>query len=249
MSPPPPVDEGAAGASSRWFLQGFAASFSVPGFVLFATFIGYGGLLRDIGFPIGAGVVSTFLVWALPAQVILVGGLAAGSPLPALAIAVCLSGVRLLPMVVSILPLLKGERPRLWREILCAHFVAVTMWVEGLRLLPPLPLHGRPAFGIGLGVGLTLTSMIATLAGFYLADALPAPLAIALLLLTPISFAILLVRNARGATDWLAISLGAVIAPFGIYLPGGLDLFWAGIGGGTIAFLIGCRLDGRRRPS
>lgn len=230
----------------RWFARGMRAAISTPGLVLVATFVGFGGLLHDLGFPIMAGVLSTLLVWALPAQVILVGGLAAGASLPALAVAVCLSGVRLLPMVVSLMPLMRGPKPRLASEILCAHFVAVTMWVEGFRLLPGVAPEGRPGFAAGLGFGLTLLSMTGTALGFYLTHALPGPLAIALLLLTPISFTILLVRNARKAVDWMAIGFGTAIAPLAANSPGGLDLFWAGVGGGTLAFFLSRHLAGRR---
>ena len=222
----------------RWFFQGVWASFSVPGCVLVATFIGFGGLLHDIGFPIGAGVLSTVLIWALPAQVILVGGVASGASLPTLAIAVCLSGVRLMPMVVSLMPLMRGSKPRLLSELVCAHFVAVTMWVEGFRLLPKVEADGRPAFAIGLGAGLTTISAAGTALGFFLTHNLPGPLAVALLLLTPISFAILLVRNSRTPVDWLAIGFGAVLSPLVANSSGGLDLFWSGVGGGTLAFLI-----------
>lgn len=229
-----------------WFLRGMRAAVSTPGLVLVATFIGFGGLLHDLGFPILAGLLSTLLVWALPAQVILVGGLAAGASLPALAVAVCLSGVRLLPMVVSLMPLMRGPRPRLLSELICAHFVAVTMWAEGFRLLPKVAPEGRPAYAAGLGFGLTLLSMAGTAIGFYLTGALPGPLAVALLLLTPISFAILLVRNARRPVDWLAIGLGTSISPLVANSPGGLDLFWAGVGGGTLAFFIARLLPERR---
>jgi len=222
----------------RWFLQGMWAAVSVPGVVLIATFIGFGGLLHDVGFPIGAGLLSTVLIWALPAQVILIGGVASGASLPTLAVAVCLSGVRLMPMVVSLMPLMRGPKPRLLSEIISAHFVAVTMWVEGFRLLPKVEIAGRPAFATGLGVGLCALSTAATALGFYLTHNLPGPLAVALLLLTPISFAILLVRNSSAPVDWLAIGFGAVLSPLVANSPGGLDLFWSGVGGGTLAFLI-----------
>lgn len=212
---------------------------SAPGIVLFATYVGFGGLAHGIGFPLVATLLSTLLVWALPAQVILLGGLAAGNSLPAIALAVCLSGVRLLPMVVAILPLLRGRRARLGMELAGAHFVAVTMWAEGFRLLPAVPAAGRPMFGIGLGCGLVAMSTIGTGLGYQLTGALPGPLAVALLLLTPISFSILLVRNAATRTDWLAIALGLALAPLVAGAPGGLDLFWSGVGGGTLAFVIG----------
>jgi hypothetical protein len=110
------------------------------------------------------------------------------------------------------------------------------MWVEGFRLLPKVPVAGRPSFTIGLGSGLIAISVAGNLAGFFLTDSLPGPLSVALLLLTPISFSILLVRNAKAHVDWLAIALGAALSPLVIGSPGGLDLFWSGVGGGTLAF-------------
>ncbi|MDF2618464.1 MAG: AzlC family protein [Xanthobacteraceae bacterium] len=242
--PDPPVPVPVRPA--QCFARGLLGALSVPGFVLVATFVGFGGLLHDLSFPLGAGLLSTLLVWALPAQVILIGGLAAGAPLPALAVAVCLSGVRLMPMVVSLMPLMRGPRPRLSTELLCAHFVAVTLWVEGFRLLPKVAPEGRPAYACGLGSGLIALSMAGTAIGFYLTHTLPGPFAIALLLLTPISFTILLVRNAREPVDWLAIVLGAGMSPLAVNAPGGLDLFWAGVGGGTLAFLIARYMPRRR---
>ncbi|WP_248310402.1 AzlC family ABC transporter permease [Bosea sp. 117] len=242
---PPSESDAAATPTGLWLLRGLRGSLSVPAAVLFATFVGFGGLLHDVGFPVGAGVLSTFLVWALPAQVILIGGLASGTPLPALAVAVCLSGVRLLPMVVAVMPLMRGRRPRLLTEIVCAHFVAVTLWVEAFRLLPGVPSVGRPPYALGLGLGLVGQSMAGTAIGYYLTGGLPGPLAVALLLLTPISFTILLVRNARQTVDWLAIAFGAGLAPLVVGSAGGLDLFWSGVGGGTLAFFA-ARLMERR---
>ncbi|MBS7540881.1 AzlC family ABC transporter permease [Ancylobacter lacus] len=212
---------------------------AVPGLVLIAAYIGFGGLAHGLGLAFLPTLASTLFVWALPAQVILVGGLGDGTALPALALAVGLSGVRLLPMVVSLMPLMRGRRPRLWLELICAHFVAVTMWVEALRQLPPVPTEGRPAYALGLGAGLTLMCVAGTTIGFYLMSSLPGPLAVGLLMLTPISFSILLVRNAAVPMDWFAIAAGTVLAPLVAGSPGGLDLFWSGVGGGTIAFLAG----------
>lgn len=235
-----PASGDATGVSRfTYFLRGVRGALSAPGLVLSVTFVGFGGLLHDVGFPLGAGLLSTMLVWALPAQVILVGGFTSGAALPSVAVAVCLSGVRLMPMVVAIMPMIRGRRTGLLTELVCAHFIAVTVWVEGLRLLPAVPMEGRPSFVMGLGSGLISISAIGTAAGYLLSGTLPGPLSVALLLLTPISFAILLVRNAQTSVDWLAIGLGTVLSPLVVGSPGGLDLFWSGVGGGTLAFFIG----------
>ena len=108
---------------------------------------------HDFGFSVAGRVASTLLVWAGPAQVILISTLGAGASLIEVAIAVGLSGVRLLPMVVAMLPMIKRPDTRAWKLMLPAHFTAVSMWVEAMRLLPKLPRENRIAFCNGLGTG------------------------------------------------------------------------------------------------
>lgn len=234
----------------RWFLRGVRHAVSMPGLVLFASYVGYGALLQGVDFPILAGVLSTYLIWALPAQVILVGGLAAGTALPALALAVMLSSIRFLPMVVAIAPYMRGPRRSLLQELFCAHYVAMTVWVEGLRLLPHMPGEGRVPFTLGLGNMLIFQSMIATAVGFYMAGEVPPPVAAGLLFLTPLFFSIVLVRGATAALDWMSLAAGVLLIPVVQYfsLGDGLDLMVAGIGGGTATYAIDrIFLRGRRK--
>jgi len=221
------------------------AALSVPCLVLFFSYLGFGGLLQGVGFPLVAGVLSTILIWALPAQIILIGGLTTGTSLIAIALAVGLSSLRLLPMVVSIVPYLRGTRRNVAAELYAAHFVAMTVWVEGIRLFPTLPREGRLPFALGLGHTLLLTSVTGTIAGYFLAGELPPPLAAGLLFLTPVSFTILMVRGAREATDWIALGAGLLTAPLVAGMSGGADLMISGVGGGTFAYLVGRML--RRR--
>jgi predicted branched-subunit amino acid permease len=84
-----------------------AASRSVFLLVLSGTYVSIGALAHGLGFSLLWVVLSTVLIWAAPAQVILVSALGAGaSPLEA-GLAVGLSAVRLLPMVIALLPVLK----------------------------------------------------------------------------------------------------------------------------------------------
>src|SRR5664280_739218 len=100
--------------------------------VLAGTYFGMGALAHD--FALGAWwfALSTLLVWASPAQVILVSALGAGAAPIEVAIAVGLSGIRLFPMVVALLPLLRGPSTRLRELLLPTHFTSVSMWVESV---------------------------------------------------------------------------------------------------------------------
>jgi predicted branched-subunit amino acid permease len=220
------------------FLRGFAAAWRSPfAYVLFGTFVGIGALGHDFGFSPLWMVLSTALIWAAPAQVILISALGTGTGAIEAAIAVTLSGVRLLPMVVALLPMLRTEGTRTRDLLLPAHFTAISMWVEALRLLPSLPRGERIAFCNGLSVGLALSAVLATAAGFYLAGSLPPLYAAALLFLTPLSFTVSLVRNSHLLVDRLAFVFGIVLGPLLAVLNVNLDLLWSGVIGGTLAYL------------
>jgi predicted branched-subunit amino acid permease len=215
-----------------------AAATSVQGLVLFAAMVGFGGLCRDIGFPIGAAMLSSVLIWALPAQVLVVGGYAAGNAAPVIALAVALSSIRLFPMTAALMPYLRGRSSGIGVQFLAAHFVAVTAWIEGMRRLPGTPFEGRLPFFFGIGCLLLVSATAATLIGFLLAGTLPRSLAIGLLFLTPLSFLIQLSHNARDLVDRLALVFGLILAPLLAEIGGRLDLLWTGLIGGTAAWAV-----------
>jgi predicted branched-subunit amino acid permease len=210
---------------------------SVQGIVLFASYIGFGGLCADIGVPLGAAAFSTFLIAALPSQLLLVGGYTSGTAALVIALAVLLSAARLLPSVVTLLPLLRG-RGRFWVQLFASHFVAVTVWVESRRLLPPLAREARLPFYFGLVTLFNVSCVTATVIGFLLAGQLPRALAIGLTFLTPISFLLALTRNSRDLVDYLSLAFGLVLAPVFVEFGGRFDLLWTGLAGGAAASLI-----------
>lgn len=222
-----------------WYWRGVRAAItSVQGIVLFAGFIGFGGLIRDVGFPLGAAVLSTLVVWALPAQLIIVGGFTAGNPIPVIALAVGLSSVRFFPMVASIMPMIRGKSG-LGTQLLVSHFVAVSAWVESIRLMPAVPVDARIPFFFGLSNMFLFGSIGATFGGYLLAGTLPQALANGLIFLTPISFLLQLIRNARDSVDWIALGLGLLLAPIFAQFGGNFDLLWIGLIGGCVAYGVG----------
>jgi predicted branched-subunit amino acid permease len=202
------------------------------------TYVGIGALAQDFGFSPLWVALSTVLVWAAPAQVILVSTLGAGAALIEVALAVGLSAIRLLPMVVALLPVLRDRDTRPSSLILPAHFTAASMWVECLRLAPTIPRAQRVAFSNGLGVGFNIAAQIGGLIGFILAARLPDVLTATLLFLTPVTFLVSTARNARMLVDRLALGFGLVLAPALTHFEIGLDLMWTGIIAGTAAYGI-----------
>jgi predicted branched-subunit amino acid permease len=226
-------------SSAAAFFEGLLASFrSVFILVLIGTYVGIGALAHDYGFSLPWVLLSTTLMWAGPAQVILVSALGTGAALFEVGLAVCLSAVRFLPMVVSLLPLIRGPETRSRDLLLPAHFTAASMWVECFRLLPPLARERRIAFCNGLGLGFMLSGHVGSIIGFYLAASLPVLLTAALLFLTPMSFLVSTARNSSTLVNQLALGFGLVVSPLLSYFQIGLDLMWTGIIAGTAAYAI-----------
>jgi predicted branched-subunit amino acid permease len=230
LEPPPP-------SSAAVYLAGIRAALtSVFSLVLIGTYLGIGALAHDYGFSLFWVFLSTVLLWAGPAQVILISTLGTGGALIEAAIATGVSGVRFLPMVVSLLPLVRGPKTRTADLVVTAHFTAVSVWIESLRLLPAMPREQRLAFCNGMAMGYMIPGQIGTVAGFYLAASLPVLFTAALLFLTPMSFLVSTARNSRMLLDRLALGLGLIVSPILAYGQVGLDLMWTGLIAGTVAY-------------
>ena len=204
--------------------------------VLFATYLGIGALAHDTHFSLGWALASTAFVWAGPAQIILISTLGSGATVVQAAIAVAVSGIRLFPMVVSVLPMMRTRETKRRHLVLAAHFIAVTLWVECYRLLPQVPRNRRIAFTHGLGVGLLSVCLVATAIGYGLAANLPQLFGAAILLLTPLAFLLSTARNCRQLADILALGLGLALYPFAATLHSGVDILISGVSAGTIAY-------------
>jgi len=226
-------------SSSAAFFGGMASSLTSVFFpVMIGTFVGIGALAHGFGFSFWWLATSTVVVWAGPAQVILMSALGSGGGMIDAAVAVSLSGVRLFPMVVALLPLFRGRGTRARDLLLPSHFTSVTTWVESQRLLPQLPHELRIAFFNGLSCGYMATGLVAGSIGFYLAASLPPLLAGGLLFVTPLAFLCTAARGARQMLDRLALVLGLGFEPVLTYYHVGLDLVWTGLGAGTLAYAV-----------
>jgi predicted branched-subunit amino acid permease len=209
---------------------------TVLSLVLFATYVGIGALAHDTHFSLGWVLTSTLLIWAGPAQIILISTLGSGATVVQAAIAVAVSGIRLFPMVVSVLPMLRTPTTKRRHLVLVAHFIAVTLWVECVRLLPQVPREHRIVFTHGLGIGLVCVCLTATALGYGLAANLPQLFGAAILMLTPLAFLLSTARNCRQLSDVLALVLGLALFPLVSLLHTGVDILISGVSAGTIAY-------------
>ena len=222
-------------SSAKAFGRGLLVATTVPGLILHFSCLGFGALARDAGFTLANSIFMMAALFALPAQVVLADQLARGGSLLAGALAVSLTGIRMLPMVVTIMPYLRAEKRPGWHTLVAVHAVAITAWLEGMRRLPHVPESQRLTHFLGIGLGLISVSMLGTCIGFVVAGQLPKVLQAALLFLTPIYFMISLLATAGVASDRLAIFSGAVIGPIAHVISPDIDLLASGLIGGTVA--------------
>jgi predicted branched-subunit amino acid permease len=210
---------------------------SLLGAALFANFVGLGALAHDAGFSMGWTLAGTAFVWAAPAQIVLISSIHAGASVVQTAIAVTLSAIRLLPMVVGLLPMMRTEKTRMRDLALPAHFTAVTFWVESFRLLSSVVREQRIAFANGLGVGFVSLSLVATAIGFVLAGKLPTLFAAGVLALTPLVFLLSSFHNGTSFVDRVGLGLGLVFfSIISVYLHTSFDILLSGLSAGTITY-------------
>ncbi|MCB1417980.1 MAG: AzlC family ABC transporter permease [Notoacmeibacter sp.] len=222
----------------RWYLRGSSQVFSIPALLLFGAFIGFGAITREAGLTLTQTLFMNTIIWALPAEIVLIGAMYTGVSLPAAALAVALSSVRLMPMVVALVPEMRAARTRGWVLYALSHFIAVTSWVISLDRFRHVPRERRTAWYFGLGTALVIGANTVLGITFLLAPQLPPAAAAGLFFLTPMYFLLSLWGSAREGASHLAMGLGLVLGPvFHLWLPG-IDLLVAGLTAGGAAFAM-----------
>ncbi len=116
-------------------------------YVLFGTYTRYRCAGLRFQFQPGVGdALDAAGLGRAGARSFCISTLGGGAQVVEAAIAVGLSGVRLLPMVVSLMPILRGPKTKAHQLFLPAHFTAVSMWVETMRLAPQMPVEAPHSF-------------------------------------------------------------------------------------------------------
>lgn len=221
----------------RWFLRGAANLFSVPALILSTSFVGFAALAMEAGITQAQAVFMTLTIWALPAKVVLVGAILAGSGLFGAGFAVALSSIRLTPMVVALVPELRTAGGRRWVLYALSHFVAVTSWVIAMAHVREVPRDMRTAWYLGVGATLTLANAVVVAIVYQIAPHMPQAVSAALFMLTPMYFLTSLWGSARERATHVAMVAGLLLGPLFAWLTPQFSLMLSGLVGGTAAFL------------
>ncbi|SNY93922.1 Predicted branched-chain amino acid permease (azaleucine resistance) [Cohaesibacter sp. ES.047] len=222
-----------------WYGRGVRNLLSTPALVLTFSFLGFGGFARESGIELVHAMFMTLVIWALPSAVVLIGGIASGAGVLTIAAAVTLASVRMMPMMVALVPVLRDKKTPKWQLYGLSHVTAITAWVFGMSRLPSLPRYARVAYYAGFSVSLSLINVGVTGLGFAIAGAVPSVVAAALFLTTPLYFMLTLPSAAHHLSDRLALIFGFGLGPvFALIVPD-VDLLATGLVGGVGAYVIG----------
>lgn len=211
--------------------------FSLPAFILMGSLAGFAALALESGLTRGEAVFMTIGIWALPAQIILTGAMHSGLNVIAAFLAVTLSSIRFMPMLAALVPELKTERTPLWKLLALSHVTAITSWVFAMQHARDVPREYRVTWFAGFAVPLTLINTLIVAVGYGVLAAFPPILSAVLAFMTPVYFLLSMWGSARDATIRIAFVTGLVLGPAVTPFAPQLDIFYAGIGGGTAVYL------------
>lgn len=220
------------------FFGGIRHALGAPAVAIGASFLGFGALVRESGLTLWHGLISTATTWALPGQVTMVELYAGGAGLVAITLAVAISASRLLPMVLTLLPMMRRPGVGRWRYFLAAHFIAMTGWAIVMRLGDRLPANLRLSFFQGFTLTLWAATLLATAAGYLLPTVLPEAVTLSLVSLTPLYFTLLFLEDLGGRQKRLSLFLGALLGPPAYLLTPDWSLLVTGLAGGSLAFVL-----------
>jgi predicted branched-subunit amino acid permease len=221
-----------------WILMGMRGVLSLPALILMTSYVGFAAFALQAGLTRAEAVVMTLGVWALPSQMILVGSMIGGANIAASFLAVTLSAIRMMPMVASIVPEMRTPKTPVWVLLFLSHFIAITSWVFASTHLRDVPREHRVAFFAGFGITLTCTNALIVGISYGIVSQFPPVVAGALFMLTPVYFIASIWASARQAVVKLAFLIGIVLGPLLALVVPQFDVLIAGIGGGTIAYLV-----------
>ncbi|MDF1609974.1 AzlC family ABC transporter permease [Hoeflea sp. YIM 152468] len=228
-----------------WFFKGARGIASLPAIILMSAFVGFCGFAVEAGIPLGETVFMTGMIWALPGKVLLVGSILAGASLPAAFLTVSLSSIRLMPMVAALIPEIRTSRTPTWLLLLLSHFIAITAYVFTMERIRDVPRVHRVAFFAGFGITVTSANIVLVAVIYSTVANLPAMVAGALFFLTPVYFLTSIWASTRERAGHIAMIFGLALGPVFHQLAPELDILYAGIVGGTLAFAADRAWKGR----
>ena len=210
-----------------------------PGLSLAIVFASFGAYLKSAGLDIFQSIAMNMMVYAVPGQLVALNSILSDLSIVATVLLVLVINIRLLPMSFSMSHLLKKGKHSLPMYYFSAYFVAVTGWMNFITNYRNFNTDDFFDYFVYSSCILWLYAMSAFLLGYYLISYLSYELFVALLLVNPLYFLMVVAHQARDDLR-LAISVtgGGIFYLLLSSFVGNFALPLAGFLGGTLAFVF-----------
>lgn len=219
------------------FRDGVRAALGAPAAVLFAGMVGFGALGHASHTDPWLMAMSSWMVLALPGQIVMIEMLTHGASWVAIMLAVTLTSSRFVVMVVTLFSQLddRDRRPWLYAAV---HLLAMTAWALSMRDFHAMPRERRGPFFVGLALVCALVTLPGTVLGYWLASSSVHPaVTLALVLINPLFF-LLTFTEVRPWANRLAIVLGCVVGPLTYVFNPDSSLLVTGLVAGTLGYWV-----------
>jgi predicted branched-subunit amino acid permease len=218
------------------FWSGVRDGRGAPAMVLFAGMVGFGAMGRTNGFDLWFTTATSFLMFALPGQIVMLEMILVGASSLTIALATSLTATRFVTMTATLFPMLhpRDRNKALYAKV---HLLAMTAWAVSLREFATIEPKHRLSYFVGLGIVCWLISVPGTVVGFLIAGSVPMPITLGLIFINPLFF-LLTFTEIRVSGYRLAILFGCIAGPICYLIDRDTSLLTAGLVGGTLAYWI-----------
>jgi predicted branched-subunit amino acid permease len=217
-------------------IKGAKDAFGAPAAILFAGMLGFGAMGQANGLDVWLTSATSFFMFALPGQVVLVEMLVLSASGVTIAVAVTLTATRFFTMCLTLFPQFP-EKQRSSFYYLVVHFVAMTAWAVSMRDFPKMKPEDRLSYFTGFAFVCWAVSTPATVLGYMVAGQVPSYINLGLVFINPLFF-LLTFTEVKPRANRIAILLGGPIGLLSYLWFPDYSLLIAGIFGGTIAYMV-----------
>jgi predicted branched-subunit amino acid permease len=217
-------------------IKGAKDAFGAPAAILFAGMLGFGAMGQANGLDVWLTSATSFFMFALPGQVVLVEMLVLSASGVTIAVAVTLTATRFFTMCLTLFPQFP-EKQRSSFYYLVVHFVAMTAWAVSMRDFPKMKPEDRLSYFTGFAFVCWAVSTPATVLGYMVAGQVPSYINLGLVFINPLFF-LLTFTEVKPRANRIAILLGGPIGLLSYLWFPDYSLLIAGLFGGTIAYLV-----------
>ena len=221
-----------------YFRQGMKHCVQAPGIGLFAAMSGFGALAKESGVSLLIALGMTGGLWSTPGQVAFVELFATGIGGVALIASVTIANVRMFPLTIATMPLLRS-RPGLQPvQFWIAHINSVTSFVQVVEMSHHVSDSSlRTAYFFGFTTATMSLGLLGTTFGYTVANQLPGVVGQSLVFITPL-YMLLLAAQSSQRSVLMSVVLGCTLVPLGYLVSTNWGLLTGGVLAGTLAFVI-----------